>query len=382
MVFMYFLSFLDKQTLNYANAFSLQKDLHLQDYQYSWIATALNFGILAFIYPANVCLQKFPIGKFVGICVVISGALLIGAGFSRNFQSLFVVRFFLGGVGCCINPAWILLSSMFWTKEEHPWRMALWLGFNGVSNIVGAAISFGLSFSKGSLKTWQLIFIVVGAISVVFGAVCFFLLPSDTSSCIFLNEEERAVSVWCVRRIRTGTKSSHIQWYQVREALVDRKVLLVALQTFCLGILIGSITNFASAILISFGFSSVNAALLQMPAGALELISCLVAGIVVSKFRNALIITIIVALIPGFAGIIGIAVIQLTKANQWALIGCAWLEGTLGAAIIMTYCLVTTNFAGHSKRTTDNAIVFLCFAAGEIVGRSSRTPEYPDAQLC
>ncbi len=33
MIFMYFLAFLDKQALNYANAFSLQRDLHLRNYQ-------------------------------------------------------------------------------------------------------------------------------------------------------------------------------------------------------------------------------------------------------------------------------------------------------------------------------------------------------------
>jgi MFS family permease len=369
MIFVYFLGFLDKATLNYANAFTLQKDLHLQGNQYSWVATALNFGILAFIYPANICLQKLPIGRFVGICVVLSGAFIVGAAFAKNFQTLFVLRFLLGGIGCCINPAWLLLSSMFWTKEEQPWRMGLWLGFNGVSNIVGAAISYGLSFSKSSLATWQLIFIVVGAISIVFGIICFFVLPSDPSTCIFLTQEERAASVWRVRRNHTGTRSSHIRWYQVREAFQDRKVLLIALQTFSLGILIGSITNFASAILISFGFSNVNAALLQMPAGGFELVACLLAGFVVSRFRNALVITIIVCLLPGFAGIIGIAVIPLTKSNQWSLIGCAWLEGIFGSAIIMTYCLVTSNFAGHSKRTTVNTIVFLCFAAGEIAGK-------------
>lgn len=112
MCFVYFLSFLDKQTLNYANAYNLQSDLNLHGNEYSWVAAITNIGYLTFAYPASLGLQKFPIGKFVGIALVIWGTILLGTVGSKNFATIMALRFLLGGAESCIGPAWMLLTSM------------------------------------------------------------------------------------------------------------------------------------------------------------------------------------------------------------------------------------------------------------------------------
>ena len=47
------ISFLDKQTLNYSNAYGLQEDTNMSGSQYSWVASALNIGWLLAAYPWN-----------------------------------------------------------------------------------------------------------------------------------------------------------------------------------------------------------------------------------------------------------------------------------------------------------------------------------------
>ncbi len=44
MIVAFFLSFLDKQTLNFASAWTFNADLGLTGSQYSWVASILNFG--------------------------------------------------------------------------------------------------------------------------------------------------------------------------------------------------------------------------------------------------------------------------------------------------------------------------------------------------
>lgn len=123
MCFIYFLSFLDKQTLNYANAYGFQDDIGLHGRDYSWIASVTNIGYLVCAYPSSVALQKLPIGKFVSCLLMLWGALLMCTTAARNFEGMMALRFLLGGAEACIGPAWMLLTSMFWTREEQPFRM-------------------------------------------------------------------------------------------------------------------------------------------------------------------------------------------------------------------------------------------------------------------
>lgn len=128
MCFVYLLSFLDKQTLNYSNAYGLQEDLGLHGNQYSWVASITNIGYLVCAYPSNVALQKFPIGKYVAINLMVWGTILMLTTTAKNFAGIMALRFVLGGAEACIGPAWMLLTSIFWKREEQSFRMSWWLG--------------------------------------------------------------------------------------------------------------------------------------------------------------------------------------------------------------------------------------------------------------
>lgn len=52
----------------------------------------------------------------------------------------------------------------------------------------------------------------------------------------------------------------------------------------------------------------------------------------------------------------------------WALVGSSWLQGIVGAPIILCWNLLTTNIAGHTKRSVSNGMWFLFYAAGNIAG--------------
>lgn len=71
----YMISFLDKQTLNYSNAYGLQEDTHMTGDDYSWVASALNFGWLLASYPWNLLLQRYPIGRLIGGMLFVWGSV-------------------------------------------------------------------------------------------------------------------------------------------------------------------------------------------------------------------------------------------------------------------------------------------------------------------
>lgn len=72
-----------------------------------------------------------------------------------------VLRFLLGALEACVVPAWMLIASMFWKRDEQPLRMCIWLGCNDVSLILGAGTSWGLGHTENThLEPSQLFFLV------------------------------------------------------------------------------------------------------------------------------------------------------------------------------------------------------------------------------
>lgn len=113
---------------------------------------------------------------------------------------------------------------------------------------------------------------VVGVMTFFIALAEFFLMPSSPLDCIFFSHEEKVVAVWRVAHNQIGVKSNKILWYQAKEASLDIKVYFIALLALGIGILNGSVTNFMSALLKGFGFSSEKTLLYQLPSGAFQFI--------------------------------------------------------------------------------------------------------------
>lgn len=153
-------AYLEKASLNYANAFSMQKDLGLKGREYSWTVSIASLGMLIGAYPSSLAIQKFPLGKMMSILLFTWGLFSMSLAGAKNFGGIFTLRFLLGLSESTINPAWVILSSMFWTRDEQPLRMCIWLGCNGLADIIGAGLAVGLgSVTDTAIRAWQLIFL-------------------------------------------------------------------------------------------------------------------------------------------------------------------------------------------------------------------------------
>ncbi|EXJ89579.1 hypothetical protein A1O3_02646 [Capronia epimyces CBS 606.96] len=366
MIVAFFLSFLDKQTLNFASAWTFNADLGLTGGEYSWVASILNFGYLIAVYPSMVLLQKLPIARFVGVMTFCWGVLLIGMIGVKRFEHVMVIRFFQGAVEACIGPAWMLSTSMLWTREEQSLRMSWWLGCGGLSSLIGAGMSWGLGHKTGgALKSWQLIYLTTGVISAAWGILIFFIFPSDPKSWILFTPEEKLVAVWRVRANKTGVKHTKLLLFQIKESFQDPKLYLIASHSMAMGIL-NSSSNFKSAFFKGFGYDASTSLLMQLPGGALECIACLVGGFFTAHTHNTMVLTIMVGFVPGLAGMIGIATISLE--HQTSLAACLWLQAIFGVSIVLTWALISANVAGHTKRHFFFGTEHLFYAVGNIVG--------------
>ncbi|KAK5109880.1 hypothetical protein LTR62_006487 [Meristemomyces frigidus] len=382
----YCLQFLDKLSLNYAAAYTFIPDLHLEGHRYSWVAAIFNFGYLFWALPANFLIQRLPIGKLTGTMIFIWSVLLVSHVGAKNYAGILVLRFLLGCFEAGISPSIMNIVAMWYTRAEQPWRMCIFLGFNGMSTIVGSLLGFGLGHVNDiALKSWQLIFLVIGLLNFVWSVVfvgppimlhCWeksanlsfqlTFMPDSAANARFLTHKQRVVAVERISKNMTGVKTKQYKPKQIVEALLDIKVWLLVLIGFATGIINGGVSNFGSALIKGFGFSSIDATLLQLPNGVIEFLVVPTCGLIATFGKNVRCLTIMVVCLIPLGGLLGIRLTSLE--HRWALVGSSWLQGVVGAPIILVWNLLTTNIAGHTKRSVANGMWFLFYAAGNIAG--------------
>jgi sugar phosphate permease len=138
----YFLQFLDKVIINYANVMGLQTDLHMRGNDFSWLATAFFIAFAVSEIPQGYLLQRFSVPRVLGINILGWGIIVCCTAAVQNFASLLALRILLGCFEAVISPALVLTTATWYTKRESGPRYGLWYSGLGVGQIVGGLISF------------------------------------------------------------------------------------------------------------------------------------------------------------------------------------------------------------------------------------------------
>jgi hypothetical protein len=259
------------------------------------------------------------------------------------------------------------IVSMFYTRSEQPLRMCVFLAFNGMATMVGAILGWGLGHANSPhIKTWQLIFLVIGLLNFVWAWVFLWVMPDSPATAKFLTHKQRIVAIDRIATNMIGVKTKTFDKSQALEAVLDIKVLCIALIGLGCGVINGGVSNFASSLIRGFGFSGIYATLLQLPTGAIEFLVVPLCGLAAGYFRNTRCLILAFICLPPLGGLIGIRLTPLDK--KWSLVGCTWLQYIVGAPVIISWNLLTTNIAGHTKRSTANGLWFVFYAAGNIAG--------------
>lgn len=94
--------------------------------QYSWLHTVIYFGILFAEYPTNFIVQKVPIAKYLAANIFLWGLTLTMTCFGFNFRILAALRVLLGIFEAVSQPTFLLLSSMWYKREEQAHIVTYW----------------------------------------------------------------------------------------------------------------------------------------------------------------------------------------------------------------------------------------------------------------
>ncbi|KAI5900438.1 MFS general substrate transporter [Schizophyllum commune H4-8] len=361
---MYLMTFADKTTLGQSAVLGILPGAHLTQNQFNWLGTIFYLSYLAFELPQNRALQYFPVGKWMSVNIFVWAVALLCHAACHSFGALFAVRFILGVCEGAITPGFMIVTSMFYTREEQTRRVGYWFLMNGFAIIFLGFVSFGLLHTHtGGFMPWQWLMIITGLITLITAITFWFFFPDSPTNAWFLTPEERVLVVERIKVNQAGVENKTWKKEQFIETLKDPKVWVMALYAGFSNVF-NSLSNQRQLIVSQFGFTPIITTLMGCVDGLVE-VSCILLGILLARFIGRGYAGSLMY-VPGILG--AILVNTLPSDNKIGLLFSYWVSifSICPFAIFLGWVPALT--AGHTKRTTTNAIVMIFYGIGNAVG--------------
>jgi ACS family tartrate transporter-like MFS transporter len=272
-IFSYFLAYVDRINVSFAGL-TMQGDLQMSAAAFGFAAGTFYWGYFIFEVPSNVIMEKVGARLWIARIMITWG---IFAGFTAmvtGSTSFAVVRFFLGVAEAGFFPGLILYFTYWFPSHHHARIVSGFLIGLPVAVAAGAPVSTAILGLDGlfGLRGWQIMYIAEAIPTILIGVVTLFVLTDRPEQATFLTLEEKT---WLAGKLAAERQAKEaVRTFSVWQAMIDPKVLLLALNYF--GIVVASL---GMLIFIPQIIKSIGAGYSNMAVGWLTMIPYICGGI-------------------------------------------------------------------------------------------------------
>ncbi|KAG9121497.1 hypothetical protein FRC07_002506 [Ceratobasidium sp. 392] len=267
---LYALSLIDRVNLGSARVEGLGVTLKFEGYKnnkYSIALLVFFIGYFLFELPSTLVLRRLRPRNFLTIIIVLWGATTLGMGFVKSWKTLAVCRAFLGMLEAGFFPACVYLISSWYKRYEVQRRLSVFYMSSVLASGFASILAYGLARMNGlgGLRGWRWIFIMLGIITIIAGAIGWLLIVDFPDNAKFLTEEERRHVIRRLDRDRGDGEHDPLTTQKVLSHLSDWKIWALSLAFACSTMPAYSLAYFIPIILRGLGFSVALSNILVAP---------------------------------------------------------------------------------------------------------------------
>jgi MFS transporter, ACS family, tartrate transporter len=228
---LYVLNYMDRVNVSYA-ALDMTGDLGFSNAVFGFGAGVFFVGYFLLQVPGTVLLELWSARRFMGVSLIVWGALATFTGLITNAQQFYWIRFFLGAAEAGFFPGVIVYLTHWYRYEDRGKAVALFMVAIPMSNMLGAVIAAFLMRTHWlGYAGWRWLLILEGIPAIVAGFVTFVYLTDRPKDAQWLPEDERS---WITEELARESKTkSARKTLSAREAIRHPQVMLLALVYFC-----------------------------------------------------------------------------------------------------------------------------------------------------
>ncbi|KAL0570910.1 hypothetical protein V5O48_011050 [Marasmius crinis-equi] len=387
----YGLQLYDKLVLGSASVFGIIEDLRLSTTvngvvsteRYSTANAAFYYGYIVAVLPIALLLQRLPLVKTLSALIFIWGVICILTVVVTSYPGLVVQRVFLGIAESSVSPGFVLITSMWYTKEERELgkltknsalkinrtetsRLGIWYSSTGIFFMFSGIVNYGIGHAGGKLATWKYMYLFAGGWTILWALVFLAVPESPSNPGRWFTEEEKVLLKKRLSTNMTGKDQTGWKSNQAIEAFKDLKLWIMMLCASAIYVCNGGVAAFGARIIKSFGYSSLDSILLQIPGGAMTCVFIYIVGYLAGKFKDSRTYLLALSCLPI---IVGAVMIWKGSWVHKALPLCGYyLLPTFGAPYVLVLSIAASNVAGGTKKAICNGMIFIGYNVGNIIG--------------
>lgn len=362
------LMYMDKATLSYSSILGLWQETHIGQNQYNNINTLFYVGFFVGQFPGTFFLLRFPLSKVLFVIVLVWSLLIFLICAAFNYPGLLMLRFFLGFTEALAIPLLTTTNGMFLTKNERANTQPIFFASCMASPILIGFIAYGCIYANSSIKSYRILNIIVGGLTLLFSVVVWFYYPDNPATAKFLTTEEK---VWVIRRVqRTQLNTIEQKLFKKHhavEALKDPISWLIA-GFFLLQQLANNLPYQQTLLYEEMGgISNLNSTLVTVAGAGYAVLWAFFASFILYVFPNTSCFCVIWSTLPAWVGSV-VAVSLDIKNSIGVLAAICMASQSFGVPWICAFGLAaSTAGSSYSKRLTRNAMVMCAYSVANII---------------
>jgi MFS family permease len=227
----YFIAYLDRVNVGFASLI-MNKALGFSSAVYGFGGGIFFLGYFIFEVPSNVLLSKVGARVWIARILITWGIIAAGTAFIVGPVSFYSIRFALGIAEAGFFPGIILYLTWWFPSYYRSRIVGIFMAAIPLSNILGSLVSGALLGLDGwlGLAGWQWLFILEAAPAVILGIAFWIYMTDWPAEAHWLAPDQRE---WLIARLEAerGQRES-IRHYSLKQALLDKRVLLLSLVYF------------------------------------------------------------------------------------------------------------------------------------------------------
>ena len=231
LILCYFVAYLDRVNVGFASL-TMNHALGFTSAVYGFGGGIFFIGYFIFEVPSNILLSKVGARIWIARILITWGIISACTAFIVGPISFYSVRFLLGLAEAGFFPGIILYLTWWFPSYYRSRIVGVFMAAIPLSNILGSLVSGFLLDLDGwlGIAGWQWLFIMEAAPAVILGVAFWVFMTDWPAEAHWLAPAQRE---WLIARLDSEkTQRETIRTYSLKEALLDKRVLLLSLVYF------------------------------------------------------------------------------------------------------------------------------------------------------
>ena len=257
LVLCYFVAYLDRVNVGFAKL-TMSHDIGLTETAFGFGAGIFFLAYFVFEVPSNLMLERFGARKWIARIMFTWGLLSGAMAFVTGETSFYAVRVLLGFAEAGFFPGIIFFLTLWFPARERARIVGLFMAAIPMSSVIGSPISGALLGLDGvlGLHGWQWLYLLEAAPALLLSFVVFGYLTDRPADAHWLPADERQ---WLMDRLASERRQREAhRTFSVVQALMDPKVLAVALVYFGANATNYGLSFFLPTIIKGFGLTNLE----------------------------------------------------------------------------------------------------------------------------